>query len=87
MSKRHFQQGGRGVFTCCVCGRSTRQVDQGDSECCPQCYELAGHDNYHNDNGIEPNDDELRFYEGIVAEIVAKGGNADKVRKSNEYIW
>jgi hypothetical protein len=50
MSRKHFERGGRGVFSCEACGRSTRRVDQGgESLCCTECWELAGIDNSVND--------------------------------------
>jgi len=46
-------QRGTGVYSCHVCGRKTRSTgDNGQSELCPQCYELAGYENSLSDNGI-----------------------------------
>jgi hypothetical protein len=88
MTKRYFERGGRGVYKCYVCGRGTRRSTQeGDSELCSDCWDLAGSDNTHNDEGREPTAEELRFYELAVADIVKKGGDAAKVRSAFPYIW
>lgn len=78
---------GRGVFNCCCCGRRTRTVDQSaDSECCPQCWDLAGLDNLVNDGGA-PLSDVLKERDRLQAEAVKKGGDAAKIRASNPYLW
>lgn len=78
---------GRTTFNCASCGRLTRDVDQGGTDCCPQCYELAGYDNMLNDDGRPPTAAELAFCERQIAMIAAKGGDADKARASCDYIW
>lgn len=78
-----------GVYKCATCGRMTRQtgVQSIGSESCPQCYELAGLDNLLNDcpeEGVAAN---YREAERLLAEIVAKGGNAERVRAQHEYAF
>jgi hypothetical protein len=88
MSKRqHFQRFGRGVFKCSVCERSTRQVDQGgDSELCPQCWDLSGIDNSVNDKAQTLSEVAVeRDY--LLAEAVEKGGNAEHIKSSFTYLW
>jgi hypothetical protein len=88
MNKRNrFQRNGRGVFQCENCGRSTRQVDQGgDSQCCPQCWELAGIDNSVND-GAQTWTEVQSECDHLLAELVAKGGDANKAKRGLDYLW
>jgi hypothetical protein len=88
--KQHFQRNGGGVFRCEVCDRSTRRVDQGhDSRLCPQCWDLAGLDNTVNDNGpTEPSlGDWTTYRDALLADAVAKGGNAEQIKKEFTYLW
>lgn len=77
-STQHFQRGGKGVFTCCTCGRSTRTVKQSeDSECCPQCWYLSGEENMVMDGYVnEVNWNEVRR---MITEAVKKGGDQEKI--------
>jgi len=84
-SRAGFHRGIAPTFNCAVCGRRTRPVDS--DTCCAECWELAGQDNYHNDNACGPTPKELAYYESLVAVAVAKGGDADAIRAQNPYIW
>lgn len=87
MNKRHFRRGGGGVFTCRCCDRKTRHVDQPiGSELCPECDELAGLDNMVNDDcgGLE---DVIASRDAALKSIEKKGGNVEKVKRSNGYLW
>lgn len=45
-----FRRGGRGVFPCGVCGKSTRNtLETVDSPLCPACYDQEGIKNSHYD--------------------------------------
>jgi hypothetical protein len=76
-TKRHFQAGGRGVFTCASCGRRTRETTSDNPEICGPCYELAGFENGVTDLGIERIADYLHDAKAYYAEITSKGGTYD----------
>lgn len=87
MSNSHFRRG-QGVFPCDCCGRQTRgTIDTIGIDMCAQCYDLAGDDNMHNDDGTTPDAEQMAHYNALLAEIVAKGGDADKVKGLNDYLW
>lgn len=70
---------GRSTFTCSTCGRLTRLSGQGqDSECCFECWELAGYQNSVWDNG------NLGGADGTVLELLRtierRGGDVARVR-------
>ena len=75
MKARHFQKGGRGVYKCGCCGRNTRYTgtQSVSSECCPQCFDLAGLYNVLQDGG-QPDAAEV---ERLIAEVRELGGNVD----------
>lgn len=83
--RSYFRRGTAPTFTCQVCDRRTRNPDS--DTCCPECWELAGQDNYHNDNGLVPTAEEMEHYEAIVAHAVKRGSNGEKMRASCPYIW
>jgi hypothetical protein len=90
VSRQHFQRRGRGVFACATCGRSTRST--GDSDhLCGECFAIAGLDNEANDCGAEPGSEEhtaiLVECERLLASAVEHGGDAKRIRDSNEYVW
>ena len=87
MAIKRFQRGQQPTFNCSICGRRTRDTTGSDSQLCSQCYDLAGWDNHHNDSGTVPDAGEMKFYESLVAEAAAKGGDADKMREQFDYIW
>ena len=87
-NRRHFQRG-YGVFECRVCGRKTRNPDHGGTELCSQCFEIAGLDNMVNDNALEGDAKakvvaECNIY---LAEIAEKGGDVERVKNCNDFIW
>lgn len=71
----HFRKG-RGVFVCVGCGHRTRDtgVNNG-TDCCPDCYELAGIYNHFQDGG------NLASYKKEIVKrcqnIKTKGGTLD----------
>lgn len=86
-SNSHFQRG-LGVFNCISCGRRTRGMsDVIGTDCCAQCFELAGLDNMINDDHRRPTSDETAEAELLLAEISAKGGDAQQVRDHSSYIF
>ena len=54
---------------------------------CGQCYELAGWDNHHNDNGSTPTASEMREYTRLLDQIGERGGDTERVKALNDYIW
>lgn len=89
MANRYFKRG-RGVFTCAVCERKTRDTGHG-IDCCAECSEIAGLDNMVNDNGYEVGSkdyaDALAECEMLLTAAVKKGGNGEKIKANNGYIW
>jgi hypothetical protein len=86
MSTRNARfQRGSGSYPCAVCGRQTRHtgVQGGDSELCPQCWELAGYENQLSDNGHESFDQsEAITVHGLIQELEARGGSAEAVQEA-----
>ena len=88
MRKNRFQKGFHSTtFNCGVCGRLTREVDQGGTELCPQCFEIAGEDNHFNDTGTTPTPEQMKHFNSLLAHIGKKGGNVERARDCNEFIW
>lgn len=86
---RNSNFGRGGAFICALCGRRTRQTGAQSmgSELCPECYELAGMDNYCNDNGATP---AAAGYTNLISytdRIAAKGGNVAAVVRCCEYLF
>jgi hypothetical protein len=83
--------GNGAVFNCAVCGRRTRENDTGGTGLCAECYEIAGFDNMVNDNGYKPGSkeyaDALAECEMLFAKAVKKGGNGEKIKALNRFIW
>ncbi len=50
---------GSGVYTCRICGKSTRETGQGESsiDLCVDCYLDASQENTHSDNHSRENPD------------------------------
>ena len=83
----HFQRGA-GVYTCVICTRQTRGCpDSASLQMCEHCYELAGADNQHNDDGTVPTAEEMKEYNGYMKVIKERGGAEELVRKHNGYIF
>jgi hypothetical protein len=74
-TKKHFERGGRGVFTCGCCGRRTRETTSDNPETCGPCYELAGLENGVADG--HPVSDYVSDAKALYAEIASKGGKYD----------
>jgi hypothetical protein len=75
-------------YYCVVCGRPCPW--QGpehlvNAQGCKQCWELTGYNFKH--SRTDPTPEEMAYYESLVAEAVAEGGDADKIRRSHEHIW
>jgi hypothetical protein len=78
---------GHTTFKCQVCTRLTRETHGNGTECCPQCFEIAGLDNQVNDSGEPLPADVLADCESYLKEIIAKGGNGAEVKRCNTFIW
>jgi len=52
LMKARFERGS-GCYKCRVCGKRTRETGEGESsiELCRRCYDEAGLENDHSDNG------------------------------------
>jgi hypothetical protein len=74
---KHFQRGGRGVYKCSICERSTREAGQGNDRLCPECWELAGLENSVSDNGWE--DWIAAERDALVNKAVKQGSNIEKL--------
>lgn len=95
-SKRQNSYFGRGtgIFTCRVCGKRTRQTGNGDNEyvqLCVACYDYAGWENTHSDNGHDDLDctDEQKkdcpICKGITElEYATHKGNEKKIMAARE---
>jgi hypothetical protein len=87
MRKFNRFQAGSSVYTCSICERQTRETGDGVNHLCHQCFEISGLDNMVNDSGEDCPTDVLAQCNRYLAEIVAKGGNGERVKDSNTYIW
>ena len=76
---KRFQRGS-GCFKCGVCGRMTRHtgVQGTDSDCCPQCYDLAGWQNSVWDGCFEKKD--IVYRDELIQDIAKKGGDVEAVK-------
>jgi hypothetical protein len=70
---QHFRQGGRGVYTCSICQRRTRETTLHGHDICADCFELAGLENAKQDGCFTDADKPER--DRILTSIVKKGGN------------
>lgn len=88
MAKSTFTKlNGRSTFACTLCGRMTRDVDQGGTDLCPECYELCGMDNECNDSGRKPTGREQAQAAKLLAAISKKGGQAGKTKGFCGYLF
>jgi hypothetical protein len=90
-SLSHFRNVGYGsTYKCHVCGRRTRYTG-GEAGNCLECYEIAGLDNMVNDNGYEPGSKEYADARAecdtLLAKAVKLGGDGERIKSLNEYIW
>lgn len=76
-AERHFTRG-RGTYVCATCGRRTRETTVQGSDDCADCYDLAGLQNAEWDGCFTEHDRPER--DAILARIVQKGGNGEKVK-------
>lgn len=74
---RHFQQHGRGVYTCNTCGRSTRETLVQGSDDCEQCFDLAGLQNAVWDGCFTENDRPER--DRLLALAIKRGGDEQRI--------
>jgi hypothetical protein len=77
MDRSQFQRG-TGQFNCDVCGRRTRAtgVQAIGSKTCPQCWDLAGYYNSHQDGCLDKDGDRPEIV-ALCQHIVDKGGRLD----------
>lgn len=86
MVKKYFQRGS-GVFACDVCTRRTRETTQpSGSRLCPHCDELAMTENSVLD-GCQTVEEIAPWRDRMVEEIVARGGDRNRVRKDFSTLW
>lgn len=74
---RHFRQGGRGVYTCQICERRTRETTLQGHDICADCFEMAGLENAKLDGCFT--DADIPERDRLLSVIVKKGGNLVKV--------
>jgi hypothetical protein len=85
--RSHFQRGA-GIYHCRSCTRNTRgSGDCVSAKLCEQCFEIAGYDNQLNDSGEVATADERKLLNGYLAIIAERGGDAEAVRKFNEFAF
>jgi hypothetical protein len=91
MRNRFSNLGNGAVFNCAVCGRRTRENDTGGTGLCYHCYEIAGYDNMVNDSDYKPGSKEYTDAKAecdkLLADAIKKGGNAERIKGLNGYIW
>ena len=86
-SNSFFRRGQRPTFKCVTCTRTSRDTGDGVDHLCHQCFEIASYDNQVNDSGEPCPPDTLAYCERMLREAVKKGGNEQRIRAHNEYIW
>jgi hypothetical protein len=87
MTHSHFQRG-RGVFTCAICQRRTRDAGQSeDSGLCYECWELAGYDNHVNDNGPASMAEVQASVDALLRLCIKRGGDEELIRASFDYLF
>jgi hypothetical protein len=86
-NNRHFKRGEKPTFKCITCERNTRDTGQGVDHLCEDCFEIAGLDNQVNDSGKPVDKATLKECTARLAKITKLGGNAERVKAHNTYIW
>lgn len=91
MKNNRFRNVGFGpTYNCFCCGRRTRYTG-GEGGNCLECYEIAGLDNSVNDNGYKPGTTDYagarKEADRLLAVVAKRGGNAERVKKLNGFIW
>jgi hypothetical protein len=84
---KHFKRGQNPTFKCVTCERNTRDTGQGVDHLCEDCFEIAGLDNQVNDSGEPVTKAILQECTDRLAKIKKLGGNAERVKAANTYIW
>lgn len=88
MARSTFKRGnGRSTFPCTICGRLTRDTDQGSTDLCMQCFDLCSLDNQVNDDGRQPTEAEHKQALSWVKQIKAKGGDAERAMLVNTFLF
>jgi hypothetical protein len=80
-----FRQGGRGVYTCSICQRRTRETTLQGHDICADCFELAGLENAKQDGCFTDADKPER--DRILSVIVNKGGNRALVVEEFSFLF
>jgi len=78
---------GAPLFKCNVCHRLTRNPDHSGTMLCAECYELAGLDNYVNDNGMVLDAKIVAERDALFADAVKHGGDGERIKKCCDYLW
>jgi hypothetical protein len=84
---KHFKRGQNPTFKCVTCERNTRDTGQGVDHLCEDCFEIAGLDNQVNDSGEPVDKATLKECTARLAKIKKLGGNVERVKAHNTYIW
>lgn len=90
MRKNNRFTAGFGVYCCKVCRGRTRQTDQDAVQLglCAECYELAGEDNMHNDDGTRPTASQAVHYAELLFRISRReGASVQRARDANCYCF
>lgn len=89
MAKRNEFTRTGGVYRCQCCKGITRNIG-GDGalvRLCEECFELAGLDNQHNDEGTQPTTRQLGEIHRMLAVIAERGGDVKRVKGCNSYLF
>jgi hypothetical protein len=75
--------GGKTVFNCQCCGRSTRMTTQDDDRYCGECYDLFGIQNTLWDDGVENfvKDGLVKARDQLLKKIVTRKGDPEAVKR------
>jgi len=90
MRKMNRIAAGSGVYRCRVCHGRTRRTDQDAAQIglCAECFELAGDDNMHNDDGTVPTARQAVHYAELLFRISRReGADAQRAKDANGYCF
>jgi hypothetical protein len=88
MAKRNEFTRTGGTYRCQCCKGVTRNTGDGSFvRLCEECFELAGLDNQHNDDGTQPTTRELGVIHRMLAVIAERGGDVKRVKGCNSYLF
>lgn len=79
-----------GTYRCRVCHGRTRNVggDAAPLKLCEECFELAGEDNAHNDDGTVPTVKQALRYVLLLDRIAQRdGADVQRVKDANPYLF